>query len=75
MLSYLLPYPVPVTHNLFPRWHPTRKRLVYVSDYTVMPWANSSPGTTLADRLNPNSPEFYLMPRTYYPTPWVLSLE
>lgn len=74
-VTRLLPYSVPVTHNLFPNWHPSRKRLAYVSDYTVMPWAESAPGTSLADRLNPNNPELYGMPRTYYPSVWVLSLE
>jgi hypothetical protein len=74
-LTRLLPYSVSVTHNLFPRWHPTRKELIYVCDYTVMPWANTAPGSSLADRLNPNNPELYGMQRTYYPSVWRLRLE
>ncbi len=78
-LIRLLPYSVPVTHDLFPRWHPTRKELAYVSDYTVMPWGNTTPGVAsnaqIPDKLNPNTPELYGMPRTYYPSVWVLKLE
>lgn len=76
VVTALLPYAEPVTHNLFPTWHPTRKELAYVSDYTVMPWANTTPGNNqVPDRLNPNNPELYGMPRTYYPSVWVLRLE
>jgi hypothetical protein len=79
-LTRLLPYAVPVTHNLFPRWHPTRKQLIYVSDYTVMAWANTTPTPTgpdsrSPDRLNPNNSELYGMPRTFYPSLWMLKLE
>jgi hypothetical protein len=44
-LTRLLPFAMPVTHNLFPRWHPYRKSIVYVSDYTVAPWANTPNGS------------------------------
>jgi hypothetical protein len=75
-LARVLPYPVPVTHNLFPRWHPYRKAIVYVGDYTVAAWASSSPpNLPIPDVLNPNGTVVAGMPRTKYPSPWILELE
>ena len=52
-LTRLLPFPIPVSHNIYPRWHPTRQALAYVSDYTVRAWANTSAGPgTPPDRIN-----------------------
>ena len=76
VLVRLLPFSVPVTHRMFPRWHRTRTWLVYVSDYTVMPWGSSTPGAgSVPDLLNPANPNFDGMPRTRFPSPWVLRLE
>jgi hypothetical protein len=75
-LTRVLPYPVPVTHNMWPRWHPSRKAIVYVGDYTVALWANTTPpGMTVPDVLNPNGTELAGMPRTKFPSPWVVELE
>jgi hypothetical protein len=76
-LTKLLPFPVPVTHDLFPRWHPTRKAIVYSGDYTVETWAQTTPpgNRPIPDQLNPNGPEFEGMRRTRYPSPWVVELE
>jgi hypothetical protein len=75
-LAQALPFPIPVSHSLFPNWHPTRKALAYVSDYTVRAWANSSGGTgSPPDRINPTLESYYSMSRTLYASPWVLSFE
>ena len=76
VLVRLLPFSVPVTHRMFPRWHRTKKWLVYVSDYTVMPWGSTTPGAgAVPDLLNPLIPTFDGMARTRFPSPWVLRLE
>jgi hypothetical protein len=76
-LTRILPYAMPVTTSLFPRWHPTRKELVYVSDYTVMAWANTTENRSgVPDRLDPRfAPDLHGMPRTLYPSVWVAVLE
>ena len=75
-LTQVLPAPIPVNHSLFPRWHPTRKALVYVSDFTVRAWANSSgSGSSAPDRVDPTLDPYYSVSRTLYPSPWVLSFE
>lgn len=75
-LVRLLPFSVPITHTMFPRWHRTKKWLVYVGDYTVMPWGNTTPGSgRVPDVLNALRPIFDGMPRTRFPSPWVLRLE
>jgi hypothetical protein len=42
-----------------------------------MPWAVTTPGASpgTPDVLNPLNPEFDGMPRTRFPSPWVLKLE
>lgn len=75
MLTRLLPFSTAVTHNLFPRWHPTRKQIVYVSDYTVEAWANTAGSYPPPDRLNPRTPEEYGQRRTAFPSVWVVKLE
>jgi hypothetical protein len=75
-LTKLLPFAMPVTQNLFPRWDPTSKTILYVSDYTVQAWANSTAGVNgVADRINPLLATFQSTPRTLYPSVWTVRLE
>ena len=75
-LTRVLPYSAPVTLNLFPRWHPSRKAIVYVGDYTVALWANSSPpGMNTIPDIPATPPSLEGMPRSKFPSPWVVELE
>jgi hypothetical protein len=75
-LTRILPFAAPVTHNLFPRWHPSRKAIVYVGDYTVALWANSSPpGMNSIPDIPATPPSLEGMPRSKFPSPWVIELE
>lgn len=74
-LTRVLPFSFAVTHNLFPRWHPYRKQLYYVSDYTVEAWANSTGSDASPDRLNPNTAELFGQRRTFFPSIWALRFE
>jgi hypothetical protein len=64
----ILPYPAPSTHDLFPRWHPTRKAIVYISDYSVAPW-------TANDTQSLTTPTLAGMTRTKFPSAWIVALE
>lgn len=60
------PFSFGVTRNLFPRWHPNRKELVYVSDYSVGLWINDVPPV--------GNPDFAGWRRTQFPSVWTLRL-
>lgn len=74
-LTRVLPFSFGVNHNLFPRWHPYRKQIYYVSDYTVEAWANSTGLDSAPDRLDPNSPVLFGQRRSYFPSVWAVRLE
>jgi hypothetical protein len=67
-LVRLNPFGFPVTQHLFPRWHPTRKEIVYVSDYSVARWVQGDPSPV-------GSPSFLGQLRTQYPSVWTVRLE
>ena len=67
ILSRVLPFPFQTTHSLFPRWHPTQRRIAYVCDYTVQAWTGDLLATPTAERFG--------MLRTRFPSVWVVSLE
>jgi hypothetical protein len=69
VVTRVLPYPFPPTHALSPRWHPSRKEIVYISDYRVDRWSD------LPDVLNPERNEDAGERRTRFPSPWIVKLE
>ena len=75
-LMRVLPVPGSIDQPLQLRWHPRRKEIVYVGDYTVEAWANSSGGPgSPPDLLNPLTPELFGQRRTRFPSVWALRLE
>lgn len=69
VLSRVTPYPFPVKTKLFPSWHPEKRWLTYVSDYSVNAWSNALDPTPLTNA------DFERQPRSRYPSAWVLKLE
>jgi hypothetical protein len=67
LLTRVVPFSFPTTHNLYPRWHPTQRRIAYVCDYTVQAWSSDRLTTPVAERFG--------MLRTQFPSVWVVSLE
>ncbi|UCE02488.1 MAG: hypothetical protein JSW67_14795 [Candidatus Latescibacterota bacterium] len=61
------PFPFGVTRNLFPRWHPQRKELAFVSDYSVAAWNQR-------DVPPVGNPDFAGWRRTQFPSVWTLRL-
>jgi Tol biopolymer transport system component len=74
-LTRVLPIAGSVDQPLQPRWHPRRKEIVYVCDYTVEAWSNSSGSLSVPDQLNPLTPVVNGQRRTRYPSVWALRLE
>jgi len=75
-LTRVLPIPFGIDQPLMPRWHPRRKEIYYVSDYTVEAWANSSGGTgSPPDQLNPLTPVVNGQRRTRFPSVWSVRLQ
>jgi len=68
-LVRLNPFGFPVKQHLFPRWHPTRKEIVYVSDYSVARWVDGH------DPQPVGNPSFLGQLRTQYPSVWTVRLE
>jgi hypothetical protein len=61
------PFPFGVTQDLFPRWHPDRKELIFVSDYSVAAWNQR-------DVPPVGNPDFAGWRRTQFPSVWTLRL-
>lgn len=68
-LLRVLPFAFSTTHDLFPRWHPSRREIVYVSDYSVQAWTGSLTDPT------PDPAERFGTRRTRFPSMWVVRLE
>lgn len=60
-------YPYSVAHTLFPRWHPVRREIVFVSDYGVAAWSNFDPTPI-------GNPDFEGRRRTVWPSVWTIRL-
>lgn len=67
-LVRVTPYSFQMGKNLFPRWHPTRREIVFVNDYTVARWVPR-------DEHPITSPVVDSMLRTLYPSVWTIRLE
>ncbi len=63
------PYEFPPGRNLFPRWHPTRREIVFVGDYTVARWLDNGDVYPLGN------PVYAGVKRTLYPSVWSVQLE
>ncbi len=68
-LIRITPYEFAAGRNLFPRWHPTRREIVFVSDYTVARWLGGGDTYPLGNSL------FAGQIRTLYPSVWTIRLE
>ena len=68
-LIRITPYEFAVGRNLYPRWHPTRREIVFVCDYTVARWLPQG------DVYPIGNPEFGGLNRTLYPSVWTVRLE
>ena len=69
VLSRVSPFPYPVNSTLFPSWHPDKRWLTYVSDYSVNAWSDGLDPLPLVNQ------NFERQLRTRYPSVWVLKLE
>ena len=75
-LTRLLPTPFGIEQPMHPRWHPRRKEIFYVSDYTVEAWSNSSGGSgSPPDLYNPTTEFLYGQRRTRFPSVWSVRLQ
>ncbi|HZL84856.1 MAG TPA: hypothetical protein VFD07_05695 [Candidatus Krumholzibacteria bacterium] len=68
-LVRITPYEFATGRNLFPRWHPTRREVVFVCDYTVARWLNGGDVYPLGN------PGFAGQIRTLYPSVWTVRLQ
>ena len=67
-LVRITPYEFAAGRNLFPRWHPTRREVVFVCDYTVARWLEGG------DEYPLGNPLFAGRIRTLYPSVWTVRL-
>ena len=67
-LTRLNRFAFPISHRLFPRWHPTRREIVFVSDYSIAAWI---PGV---DPTPVGNPTFAGQRRTTLPSVWTVRL-
>jgi hypothetical protein len=68
-LTRITPYEFTMGKNLFPRWHPTRREIVFICDYTVARWLPSGDPPPITN------PVVGGMRRTQYPSVWTIRFE
>lgn len=69
VVVHVSPFAFPNSMQLYPRWHPGKMWLTYVSNYSVNAWSNGF------DPPPPSGAEMEYQSRTLYPSAWVLKLE